>query len=265
MEMDLHLQKKVVVITGGGTGIGKATARAFAQEGARVVICGRRVPVLEQTQQAFRAEGLEVAVRQLDVCDTQAMQAVADQIAGEYGGIDVWVNNAGIAISKPVMAFTEEDYETITRTNQRSVYEGCRIAGRIMMEQGRGGVIINASSYASKIPHASGAIYAATKAAVNSMTRTFAANLAPYGIRVVGFIPGMIVTEMAAEDIRRNEAHYVQNVALHRLGTPEDMAKPIVFLASDACGYITGVELEVSGGKYGVQNAQEPWRWKERQ
>ena len=260
--MDLHLREKVVVITGGGTGSGKATARAFAKEGAKVVICGRRLTALEQTRTEFFAEGLEIAVRQLDVCDTAAMQALAEQVAAEFGGIDVWVNNAGVAISKPVMEFTDEDYERILNTNQRAVFEGCRIAGRIMMDQGRGGVIINASSYASKIPHASGAIYASTKAAVNSMTRTFAANFAPYGIRVVGFIPGMIVTEMAAEDIRRNEAHYVENVALHRLGTPEDMAKPIVFLASDACGYITGIELEVSGGKYVVQNAQEPWQWK---
>ena len=216
--MDLHLREKVVVITGGGTGIGKATARAFAKEGAKVVICGRRLTALEQTRTEFSAEGLEIAVRQLDVCDTAAMQALAEQVAAEFGGIDVWVNNAGVAISKPVMEFTDEDYERILNTNQRAVFEGCRIAGRIMMDQGRGGVIINASSYASKIPHANGAIYASTKAAVNSMTRTFAANFAPYGIRVVGFIPGMIVTEMAAENIRRSEAHFVENVALHRLG-----------------------------------------------
>ena len=261
--MNLHLQDKVVVVTGGGTGIGKATASEFAHEGAKVIFCGLRLAVLEQAAAELEKAGRQVAVRQLDVCDTAAMTAMAEQIAAEYGRIDVWVNNAGVAISKPVMDFTDEDYETITRINMKSVFEGCRVAGRIMMKQESGGVIINASSFASKIPQANGTIYAATKAAVNSLTRTFAANLAPYGIRVVGFIPGMIITEMAAPDIKRNESLYVQNVALHRLGTVEDMAKPIVFLASDACAYVTGVEFEVSGGKYVVQNAQDPWDWKE--
>lgn len=261
--MDLHLTGKVVVITGGGTGIGKATAEAFAREGAKVVICGRRLEKLEQTQTEFRAEGLEIAIRQLDVCDIAAVQALADEIAATYGSIDVWVNNAGIAINKPVLDFTDEDYDRIMQTNLRSVYEGSRIAGRQMIRQGTGGVIINASSYASKIPHANGTIYAATKAAVSNMTKTFAANFAPYGIRVVGFIPGMIVTEISEDEVRKHEAHFVQNVALKRLGKPADMAKPIVFLASDACGYVTGVDLEVSGGKYVVQNAMEPWKWKD--
>ena len=260
--MDLHLKDKIVVVTGGGTGIGKATAREFAREGAKVVICGRRAAKLEKTREQLLQEGFSVLAQQLDVCDVAAVQTLADEVVAQYGRIDIWINNAGIAINKPAMDFTDEDYDRIMQTNLKGVFEGCRIAGRQMMKQGSG-VILNASSYATKIPHANGALYAASKAAVSSLTKTFAANFAPYGIRVVGYIPGMIVTEISEEEVRQHEEHFVQNVALRRLGMPEDMAKPIVFLASDACGYVTGVDLEVSGGKYIVQNAMQPWSWKE--
>ncbi len=260
--MDLHLKDKIVVVTGGGTGIGKATAREFAREGAKVVICGRRAAKLEKTREQLLQEGLSVLAQQMDVCDVAAVQTLADEVVAQYGRIDIWINNAGIAINKPAMDFTDEDYDRIMQTNLKGAFEGCRIAGRQMMKQGSG-VILNASSYATKIPHANGALYAASKAAVSSLTKTFAANFAPYGIRVVGYIPGMIVTEISEEEVRQHEEHFVQNVALRRLGMPEDMAKPIVFLASDACGYVTGVDLEVSGGKYIVQNAMQPWSWKE--
>ncbi|MDD3165778.1 MAG: SDR family NAD(P)-dependent oxidoreductase [Oscillospiraceae bacterium] len=256
--MDLHLRDKVVVVTGGATGIGKAAAAEFAREGARVIICGRRMEKLREACAQLQSEGLDLEAYQLDVCDKAAMQAMADAIVEKYECIDVWVNNAGIAISKPVMDFTDEDYEKIMQTNLKSVFEGCRIAGAQMQKQ-QGGVIINASSFATKIPQTNGTLYAASKAAVNSMTRTFSANFAPFGIRVVGYIPGMIITDIATDDIKKNENLYVANVAAHRLGVPADLAKPIVFLASDACGYVTGCEFEASGGKYVVQNASEPW------
>lgn len=263
--MDLHLKGKSVVITGGGTGIGKEAAKEFAREGARVSICGRRLNRLEEVKAELKAEGLDLDVYQLDVCDTGAMKKMADEIAAKNGGIDVWFNNAGVAINKPVMEFTKEDYDYVMKINLESVYEGCRIAGRHMIDQGRGGVILNTSSFVTKIPHSEGTLYAASKAGVNSLTRTFAANFAPYGIRVVGIIPGMIITEISTESVKKNEALYVQNVPMHRLGKPEDLAKPIAFAASDACSYITGVEIEVSGGKYAVQNSEYPWKVKEGQ
>lgn len=129
-----------------------------------------------------------------------------------------------------------------------------------MIRQGRGGVILNAESYAVKIPHAQGAVYAATKAAVQSFVRSFAANLAPYGIRVIGYIPGMIVSEISEESIRENRKLYTQNIAMQRLGRPEDLAKTLVFLASDGAGYISGTDVEIAGGKYAVQDSEFPWK-----
>jgi len=257
--MDLHLKDKCVVVTGGGTGIGKEAAKEFAREGAKVSICGRRFNRLEEVKAELKAEGLDCDCYQLDVSDTEAMRKTADEIAKKNGGIDVWINNAGVAINKPVLEFTKEDYDYVMKINLESVYEGCRIAGKHMIDQGRGGVIINASSFVTKIPHSEGTLYAASKAGVNSLTRTFAANFAPYGIRVCGYIPGMIVTEISAESVKQNEQLYTENVPMHRLGKPEDLAKPIVFLASDACAYVTGIEFEISGGKYAVQNSSYPW------
>lgn len=257
--MDLNMKGKSVVITGGGTGIGEAAALAFAREGAAVSICGRRLNRLQEVAQKAALEGLTIRCYQADVTDTPALEAMAAQIVQDVGGIDVWVNNAGIAINKPVLDFTEEDYRKVVSTNMDAVFFGSQIAARHMIAQGRGGVILNAESYAVKIPLARGTIYAATKAAVQSFVRSFAAGLAPYGIRVVGYIPGMIVSEISEQTIAENRRLFTQNIAQQRLGRPEDLGKALVFLASDAAGYISGTDLEIAGGKYAVQDCEFPW------
>ena len=124
-----------------------------------------------------------------------------------------------------MLDFTKEEYDAVMNIDLAGVFEGCRIAGRHMIAQGRGGVIINASSFASRIPHTEGAVYAAAKSGVSSFTKTFAANFAPYGIRVLGYIPGMIQTEISRVSISENRELYTQNVALKRLGEPEESGK----------------------------------------
>ena len=263
--MELNLQGKSVVITGGATGIGRATAIEFAKEGAKVSVCGRTLSKLEKMQEDCKKLGFDVDIYQVDVADTDSLDQMAEQVAEKCNGIDIWINNAGIAINRPVLEFTKEEYDMVMKINLEGVFEGCRIAGRHMIRQGRGGVIINASSFASKIPHTEGAVYAASKSGVSSFTKTFAANFAPYGIRVVGYIPGMIQTEISRVSISENRDLYTANVAEQRLGEPEDLARPLVFLASDACGYITGFDLEISGGKYIVQNPKFSWENKKKQ
>ena len=261
--MDLHLTGKHVVITGGATGIGRAAALEFCREGASVSVCGRTMEKLEKMKQEFSGLGFEADIYQVDVSDFKSVERMADEAAKKHGGIDIWINNAGIAINRPVLDFTKEEYDAVMNIDLAGVFEGCRIAGRHMIAQGRGGVIINASSFASRIPHTEGAVYAAAKSGVSSFTKTFAANFAPYGIRVLGYIPGMIQTEISRVSISENRELYTRNVALKRLGEPEDLAKPIVFMASDACGYMTGVDIEISGGKYIVQNPGFSWEHKE--
>lgn len=256
--MDLGLTNKVVFITGGGSGIGKAAAMAFARESARVHIAGRNLARLENACGEAKAAGLSLTGHVLDVRDEDAMQAVAQDIWRQEGRLDVWVNNAGVAITKPFDQFTRDEWQTVMDTNLTSVFYGCRTAARYMKRQ-KSGVILNASSYAVKIPHAGGAPYAAAKSGVSSLTKTLAAELAPWGIRVVGYIPGMIATEMSADTIRQREAELTEAVAQRRLGVPEDLAQPLVFLASVACDYLDGVDVEIAGGKYCVQNTGSAW------
>ena len=134
-----------------------------------------------------------------------------------FGRIDVWVNNAGIAINKFFLDYTEEEWDRIQSINLKGVWNGCRAAAPYMQEQ-ESGVIINISSFAAKIPLADGPIYAASKAGVSSLTKTLAADLAPWGIRVMGVIPGMIRTAISEENIRVNEEKFVQAISMKRLG-----------------------------------------------
>ena len=257
--MDLHLEGKVVVITGGGTGIGKAAAWEFLREGARVWVLGRREEVLAQFACETEEEGYLLRYESCDVTDRLMTEKTADRILEQDGSLDVWINNAGIDIDKPFLDFSDEDFERIISINQKAVFMGTQIAAERMKKK-RSGVILNASSYCAKIPHANGALYAATKAAVSNMTRSAAAALAPYGIRVCGYIPGMIVTPISERMISQYKDKFTKDIALGRLGRPEDLARPLVFLASDAAAYITGIDLEISGGKFAAQDCAMGWR-----
>lgn len=259
--MELGLKNRVVVITGGATGIGRAAAAAFLQEGARVAVLGRRFEPLAEFHEQMRGQGYEVYYESCDVTQPEQVRAYAERVKAHFGSLDVWINNAGIAINKPFMQFTAEDWEQICSVNMKAVFDCTQIAASLMIPQGSG-VIINASSFCAKIPHANGVLYAATKAAVSNMTRSTAAALAPYGIRVLGYIPGMIVTPISEEMVAQYREKFTKDIALGRLGRPEDLAKPIVFMASDAAGYMTGFDLEISGGKFTVQDCAMPWRMK---
>lgn len=258
--MDLNLKGKTVVITGGATGIGRAAAQEFLREGANVAVLGRRLEPLKEFAEEMAREGFDICYESCDVTDPEGVEAYARRVRERFGSLDVWVNNAGIAINKPFLDFTGEDWERISAINLKAVIDCTQIAARLMKEEG-GGVILNASSFCARIPHANGVLYAATKAAVSNLTRSTAAALAPYGIRVVGYIPGMIVTPISEEMVAQYQEKFTKDIALGRLGRPEDLAKPLVFLASDAARYITGIDLEISGGKFTVQDCAMPWRF----
>lgn len=259
--MDLHLKGKVAVISGGATGIGKAAALEYMKEGVLVAVFGRRLSVLEKFAAEAAQRGYSVYYESVDAADKEQVRGFAEHVYQKFGRIDIWVNNAGIAIDKELMEFSDEDWELVKKVNLDGVYHGTRIAAGYMKKQ-NSGVIINASSYASLIPHANGVIYAATKAGVSSLTRSTGAALAPYGIRVVGYIPGMIQTGISEEFISKYHDKFVKDISSGRLGVPEDLAKPIVFLSSDAAGYITACDIQITGGKFAVQDCAMPWRMK---
>ena len=255
--MDLNLKGKIAVITGGASGIGAAVGRELLSEGASIAVCGRNEEKLAAYQNELQEKGV-VYTERADVSCEADMRAFAAHVVERFGRIDIWINNAGNAVNKYFLDFTEEDWDRVMGTNLKGLWNCCRIAAPYMMEQ-KSGVFINISSYAAKIPHAEGAVYAASKAAVSSLTKSLAADLAPYHIRVLGVIPGMIQSEIARKSIEENGAKYVRDIAMKRLGLPEDLAKPIAFLCSDAAGYMSGFDVEITGGKFAAQNTDWPW------
>ena len=246
MAFDLGLENKVVVITGGATGIalaigrltglsvsglllciGFATGLEFARQGAHVAICGRSEAKLAKAREAFAAEGFELFTEALDVCDAEKLYAFGDHVIEKFGRLDVWMNNAGIAITKPLLEFTEEEWNRVLDLNLNAVFHGSQYAARKMIALGNGGVILNAGSFQALMPAAAAVPYGTTKAAVVMFSRTFAAEMAPYNIRVLSYIPGVISTPMAIDWL--NETDQIRNIPSYRYGQPEDLANALVF------------------------------------
>lgn len=255
--MNLNLNGKTVVITGGATGMGFETAALFGQEGCSLAICGRREAVLKEARKKLEASGYPVLCKTADVTDFSQVEAFADAVMERFGKIDIWINNAGMPVHKGMMEIGAEEWHQLIDTNLSSVFYGCKAAANRM--KGHGGVILNAGSFQSFFPAAGSGPYGAAKAGVCSLTRSFAGELASMGIRVLTYIPGVIETPMAKVDNWMVETKQQDNIPLPRLGTPSDIANALVFLASDRAEYINGVSIEITGGKFCVQNPRYSW------
>lgn len=262
--MDLNLKGKVVAIAGGTSGIGEAVAMAFAREGCKVAVCGRSQSKIDAMQAEFQKEGFELLTMSVDVGVNAQLKQFTEAVAEKYGRLDVFINNAGISIRKPFETLSEEDWYKVINTNQKSVFFGCAFAAEQMRKTG-GGVIINTSSFTSVVPTCGSAVYSSTKAAVDQMTKVFAAELAADHIRVVGIQPGMTVSPLTEEECRKNFDRFVSLIAMKRLAYPEDMVGAYLFLASDMASYISGVSLPVAGAKLTAQNPHYSWQLKEAQ
>lgn len=252
MAFDLGLEKKSVVITGGATGIGFATALEFARQGAQVAICGRSEEKLRAAQKQAEEEGLNLYIESVDVCDAQRLYEFGDHVCQRFGTVDIWMNNAGVAITKPLLEFTDEEWDAVMNLNLKAVFHGCQYAAKKMIEHGHGGVILNAGSFQALMPAAAAVPYGASKAAVVNLSRTLAGELASKNIRVLSYIPGVICTPMADEWM--NATNQIKNIPSSRYGRPEDLANALVFVSSDRASYINGVHIDVTGGKFCVQN-----------
>lgn len=247
-----RLAGKVALITGGASGIGLAAARLFLDEGARVVLTDRDKVAADA---ALTALGNRANFHLLDVSDEDHWIAVTDAVVAQYGRIDVLVNSAGIALLRDIEATTLDEWRALMAVNLDGTFLGCKHAVRVMKERG-GGSIINMSSVAGLIGNGNLAAYGASKGGVRLLTKSVALHCARkgYNIRCNSVHPSFVKTPMlqamiaAGRDPAKMEANCTNAAPLGRLAQPIEVARTVLFLASDESAFTTGAELVVDGG-----------------
>lgn len=250
----MRLENKVAIITGGGTGIGKASAIRFAKEGAKVAIAGRRLEKLEETAEIIRANGGDCLCCVTDVRKEEDIINLVKSTVEKFGKIDILFNNAGVGYSAPyVMDSTvktpSEDWDEILHINLRSVFYACKAVLPYMIEQ-KDGVILNCSSINGVIGCGADA-YSASKGGINALSRALAVDNAKYNIRVNVVSPAATDTPMiqsAYEEIEGFYDYWANVAPIQRMATPEDVANAALFFVSDEASFITGQNLMIDGG-----------------
>jgi 3-oxoacyl-[acyl-carrier protein] reductase len=242
--MKIDLTGKNALITGSTRGIGRAIAEAFAQSGARVAVVGRD---LQRAEEAASAIGNNAAGFAADVGDTAAIAKLVGDVEKAFGSIDILVNNAGITRDNLVMRLKDEDWDAVQNANLRGAFAAIRAVSRGMMKK-RGGRIINIASIVGLIGNKGQANYAASKAGLIALTKSVAKELGSRNILVNAVAPGFIETEMTAAMTKEARDALGQQIALERLGSVQDVAAMVAFLASDLASYITGQVFVVDGG-----------------
>ena len=245
-----RLDGKVAVITGGNSGVGAATAKLFAKEGATVVITARREAALKEVADEITAAGGEVYAVSTDISKPEDPEALMQKVMDKYGKIDILVNNAGLIKRQDAIDFTEENWDSVIQVNEKMVFFLSQAFARQLIKQGEGGKIINVCSMLSyqggiRVPS-----YTASKSAAIGLTRAMANEWAKYNINVNGIAPGYMATNNTAQlrdDADRSEA-ILDRIPAGRWGTPEDMEGAVVYLASKASDYVNGFTLAVDGG-----------------
>lgn len=236
------LESKIAVITGGGRGIGKATAQLFTNEGATVVIAE-----FDDVSGLSTANELSAHFIKTDISNEESVKALFEFVKSEFGGCDILVNNAGILMDSTLKKLESDQFDAVINVNLRGVYLCGRAAADIMIEQGSG-IILNATSVVAHHGNFGQTNYVASKAGVIGMTKVWARELGKDGIRVNAVAPGFIQTNMTAGMPEKVVDMMGEKVPLKRWGQPEDVANAYAFLASDEASYITGAVLNVDGG-----------------
>ena len=240
---------KNVIVTGTSRGIGKSIANYFYDEGARVMAISRNESACMYDD------------RWISVCSSiDNTECILKAMNNAKFIPDILINNAGIICYENLIDITREQLERVFSTNVFDTFLLTQMIVKEMISHNVPGVIVNTLSFASFIPSAGSGVYAASKSALNSFTRTMAAEWAPYGIRVNGYSPGVVETEMTIPAIEKNRQKMINDIALHEIAEVQQMNEIVGFLASDASSYITGINLDASGGKFIVQNSGQVWK-----
>jgi NAD(P)-dependent dehydrogenase (short-subunit alcohol dehydrogenase family) len=245
-----ELEGRTCVVTGGGRGIGAAIAERFAAEGGRVAILELDPELGRDRAERLEAAGAEARAYQVDVADEAAVATAAAAVAGDFGGVDVLVNNAGIGKLGPSLTFPAADFRRSLDVMVTGVFLCSREFGRVLRDGG-GGAIVNISSINGLVAFPMRLAYSAAKAAVVSMTKVLATEWAAFGIRVNAIAPGNTRTEMVQEAVDQGLIDmdaYMAHTPLRRLGEPAEIADAVLYLASDRSSFLTGQVIAADGG-----------------
>lgn len=248
------LDNKVAVITGGGGGIGGATCRRFAQEGARVAVLDRDLPSAQRTADQIAAEGGAALALACDITDRAAVDAAVGRVTTEWGGIDILVNNAGWDVFKPFTKTVPTEWAQLIAINLTGALHMHHAVLPVMVATGKGGRIVNIASDAARVGSSGEAVYAACKGGLVSFSKTIAREHARHAINVNVVCPGPTDTALFADykqgagNPEKLEEAFRRSIPLGRIGQPQDLPGAILFFASDDAAYVTGQVISVSGG-----------------
>jgi 3-oxoacyl-[acyl-carrier protein] reductase len=244
------LEGRAALVTGSSRGIGAAILRELAAQGARVVIhCNRQLESARALQAEIEQARGEATILQADLSSADQAADLVRRAADACGGLDILVNNAGIIAGKTLDTLTAEQIDRVLAVNLRAVLLASREFARLRVPARPGGRIVNISSVAARVPSGGSSLYAASKAAVESLSRSHATELGPAGITVNAVAPGTTETDMVEQTFpKAMRDAVVRGTALGRLGQPADIARVVAFLCGDAAGWITGQAIGVDGG-----------------
>lgn len=242
------LKDQVAIVTGGTRGIGKAVSLLFADEGAKVIAnFSKDVKAAENLKEEAKSRGLSLGLFKADVTHLDQAKEMVEETFAQYGKIDILVNNVGLVRDNFLMLMSDEDWDSLVRANLNSLFYCCRVVIRKMIPQ-RKGKIINISSISGIMGTPGQANYAATKGGMISFTKSLARELGSFNIHVNAVAPGLIESEVVSKMPKEKVGSILKSSSLGRIGKPEEVARAVLFLASDQSDYITGQTIVVDGG-----------------